>query len=254
MNRLFLRSPILPIIVSLLLHVGVIGIMLLGWESASEPKEIKRPNFVQAKLVKLDAQTKPKEPAKDKPNVVDLTQKRKEKERLEKLAEQKKQQALKQKVEEQKKAEAEKKRKEQERKANEAAEKQRQEQMRQQKEREALAQAKAVEQAQQLEASYAQTAQSYMGAIAQRIENNWSRPPSARSDMSCELLIKLVPTGRVINVDVTKSSGNSLFDRSAVQAVNKAEQFPEIKNMPSAVFERYYRELTLVFKPQDLRQ
>jgi TonB family C-terminal domain len=55
-------------------------------------------------------------------------------------------------------------------------------------------------------------------------------------------------------VDVIKSSGDSLFDRSAVQAVKKAEQFPEVKEMPREVFERFYRELNLVFRPQDLRQ
>src|SRR5690606_581859 len=47
------------------------------------------------------------------------------------------------------------------------------------------------------EAEYAATAQSYIGVISQRIEQNWSRPPSARNNMQCELLIKLVPTGRV---------------------------------------------------------
>lgn len=257
-------QAVLSIVVSVFLHAAVLGVFFIGWQPTPPPKEIKRPNFVQATLVKLEAQSKPEKPAPEKPNVVDLTKKREEQARLKKLEqEKKKQQALKKKQEEQKKREAEqkalaeKKRKEDEakkKKAEAEAEQKRQEQLRQLQEREQMERELAAERAAMLEASYAQTAQSYIGAIQQRIENNWSRPPSARNNMQCELLIKLVPTGRVINVDVIKSSGDSHFDRSAVQAVKKAEQFPEIKNMPTEVFERYYRELTLVFKPQDLRQ
>src|SRR5690606_4528896 len=99
---------------------------------------------------------------------------------------------------------------------------------RRQQEQQAFEQALAQEELQLAEQSYAVEAQSYMSAIAQRIEQNWSRPPSARNGMQCELRIQLVPTGRVVNVDVIKSSGDSLFDRSAVQAVKKAEQFPEV--------------------------
>ena len=110
------------------------------------------------------------------------------------------------------------------------------------------------EQGQLLEDTYATEAQSYVALISQRIEQNWSRPPSARTGMQCELLIRLVPTGQVVNVDIVKSSGNAAFDRSAIQAVNKVERFSEIQEMPLEVFERYYRELRLVFNPQDLRQ
>lgn len=256
-----------PIMVSVGLHALVIMAMLVGWSAEPTKKEVKRPNFVQAKLVKLDAQAQPKKPPQaDKPKIVDLTQKQKELDKQKKLAEQKRQQKIKQQeVEKKQKAEAERQKKDAERKAKEKAEaerkakaeaeQKRQEQVQRQKQQqEAFEQALAEEEMLLQEESYAVAAQSYMAAISQRIEQNWSRPPSARNDMECELLIKLVPTGRVINVDIVKSSGNELFDRSAVQAVQKAEQFPEIKEMKPEVFERYYRELNLVFRPQDLRQ
>ncbi len=264
-----LEKYVAPITVSVGLHGALLYFLLVGWQPERPPQEVKRPNFVQAKLVKLEDQTKREVPKPEKPQVVDLEKKRQEQEKQEQQrqqqAEQKKQQEIKRKEDEAKKvkAEAERKKKEQETKAKEAADKKarteaekkkQQEQQRKQNEQQAFEQALAQEEMRLQEESFAVTAQSYMSVISQRIEQNWSRPPSARNGMQCELRIQLVPTGRVVNVDVTQSSGNALFDLSAVQAVKKAEQFPEIKDMPPEVFERYYRELTLVFRPQDLRQ
>lgn len=264
----YLTKYAVPTVVSIGLHSIVILAMLIGWSAEPLKREVKRPNVVQATLVQLEAQTQPeKKPEANKPNIVDLTEKKKEAERQKQLAEQKRQQQVKRQqaeAEAKKKADAERKRQEQERQAKEKAEAERkaqqeaerkkQEQIRAQQEQEAFTRALEQENRQLLEESYAVAAQSYMSAISQRIEQHWSRPPSARNNMECELLIKLVPTGRVINVDIVRSSGNELFDRSAVQAVKKAEQFPIIREMKPEVFERYYRELNLVFRPQDLRQ
>ncbi len=104
------------------------------------------------------------------------------------------------------------------------------------------------------EAQMEEEALSYMELVQQKVQNNWNRPPSARSGMQCELLIQLVPTGRVVGVSVVKSSGNAAFDRSAEQAVRKAEVFPELKEMSPDVFEKYYRQMKLLFNPQDMRQ
>jgi colicin import membrane protein len=95
--------------------------------------------------------------------------------------------------------------------------------------------------------------QSYSALIAARIEQNWSRPPSARKGIQCELEIQMVPTGYVIDVQITKSSGNAAFDRSAVQAVKKIERFNEVKDIPSRIFEQYFRTFKLNFNPKDLR-
>jgi colicin import membrane protein len=262
-----LEKYVAPATLSVLLHGALLGFLFFGFAPAPKPPEVKVPNFVQAKLVTLEDQSKSQKPA-EKPKVVDLTQKRKEQERL---ARQKQQQELKRKQAEaqKQKAEAERKQKEKQKKAQEEAarkakaeaerkakaeEQRQQEQLRKQREQQAFETALAQEQAQLLEQSYAVTAQSYMSVIAQRVIENWSRPPSARNGMQCILLIKLVPTGRVVSVDVLKGSGNTSFDLSAVQAVKKVEQFTEIKDMPPEVFERHYREFELNFNPQDLRQ
>ena len=103
------------------------------------------------------------------------------------------------------------------------------------------------------EASDAQITASYVALIARVIEENWSRPPSARNEMEAELVIQLIPTGEVVSVSVASTSGQLAFDRSAVMAVQKAERFPELQDLPSRIFERNFRRLRLKFKPEDLR-
>lgn len=99
----------------------------------------------------------------------------------------------------------------------------------------------------------AEMSASFVALIQSTVVNYWSRPPSARNGMETELAIQLIPTGEVVNVTVIRSSGNTAFDRSAVNAVQKAGEFPELKQLPSAEFERTFRRFTMIFKPEDLR-
>jgi colicin import membrane protein len=94
---------------------------------------------------------------------------------------------------------------------------------------------------------------SYIALIARAVEDNWSRPPSARNGMEAELLLQLIPTGEVVSVTLARGSGNTAFDRSAVNAVEKAAQFPELQQLEPRLFEENFRRLRLKFKPEDLR-
>lgn len=96
-------------------------------------------------------------------------------------------------------------------------------------------------------------AASYAALIQQTVVNYWSRPPSARNGMEALLEVQLIPTGEVVNVRVLKGSGNLAFDRSAMNAVEKAGSFPELRNLPTREFERMFRRFNLRFKPEDLR-
>lgn len=86
-----------------------------------------------------------------------------------------------------------------------------------------------------------------------RITQNWRRPPSARNGMEALLTISLVPTGEVVGITVATSSGSSAFDRSAIAAVERVGQFPEVAVLSISDFERYFRRFPLRFRPEDLR-
>jgi colicin import membrane protein len=96
-------------------------------------------------------------------------------------------------------------------------------------------------------------AASYAALIQQTVVGYWSRPPSARNGMETLLQLQLIPTGEVVSVTILKGSGNSAFDRSAVNAVEKAGAFPELQQLPSGEFERNFRRFRLLFRPEDLR-
>ena len=92
--------------------------------------------------------------------------------------------------------------------------------------------------------------QVYITEIYFAIVQNWSRPPSARNDMSAIVLVELFPSGDLNSVGVIESSGDAAFDRSALNAVNRAAPFTVPDDL--ALFEARFRSFTLNFKPQDL--
>ena len=98
-----------------------------------------------------------------------------------------------------------------------------------------------------------QMSASYAASIRDTVESYWSAPPSARNGMEALLAIQLVPTGELVSVSVLRSSGSAAFDRSALNAVEKAAAFPELRNLPRREFERRFRRFQLLFRPETLR-
>ena len=92
----------------------------------------------------------------------------------------------------------------------------------------------------------------YAGIIRKIISQNWQIPPSARNGMSAVVRLQLVPTGEMVAVNIVQPSGDDVFDRSVLQAVERADRFPELQDLDNAVFERNFRTFTLVFRPEDL--
>ena len=283
-----LEGYIVPATVTLLLHAALLAALTMNWQSSQEPLVKPAPRHVKARIVSLEKsgakaaarpaapapkpqppkpepptpkpepptpkpeppkpeppkpkpappppkpqpkptpkpkpQPKPKpEPPKPDPKVQEEARK---KEQVRREAEQRQQQQREQQVREQKVRE-------------------------QQRLEQEMALAMAAEDEALAEGAETTT---YEEAIAMAIEDNWSRPPSARRDMQVVLRIQLIPTGEVVGVSVLKSSGDQAFDRSAINAVNKAARFPEVAEAPPQVFERRLRSLQLVFRPEDLRQ
>lgn len=99
----------------------------------------------------------------------------------------------------------------------------------------------------------AQMVQSISSLINSRVTSAWIRPPSARNGMKTKLRINFLPNGEVLKVEVTEGSGDLLFDQKAVDAVNKVRRIEELADVDSYTFERNFRQVDLIFNPQDLR-
>lgn len=116
-----------------------------------------------------------------------------------------------------------------------------------------LSESMAVESAAEVAVTAEEMAASYAALIQRAVIGYWSRPPSARNGMEVLLSVQLIPSGDVISVSVVKSSGSAAFDRSAINAVERAGSFPELKNLPIREFEKSFRRFRLLFRPEDLR-
>ncbi len=73
------------------------------------------------------------------------------------------------------------------------------------------------------------------GNIKRSIESNFNKV-GLPDGLECELRVRLVPGGEIIDVTLAKSSGNDIFDRRAVTATEKASPLPVPDDV--ATFER----------------
>jgi len=182
----------------------------------------------------------------------------KEKQRLEKVKKLKVKEAARlakiktQKIAEKKRQDDLRKAKEQKQKQEKLAEQQRQQALLDKQKADAVAKAAALEkQAAAVKAKAAQNRQatiSITAAIQQKVNNHWIKPLSVRKGLQCSVRVKLLPSGDVMDASVIKGSGDSIFDRSAENAVLKASPLPVPKDR--ALFARKFRTFTFIFKPE----
>ena len=222
-----------PLLLAALIHLAAVAALYVGWNPVKQETREFKPRIVQSQLLVLkpEVRQKPKaapvvtppppveaKPAPAKPKPAPVAQPkpppvdRREEERKREL--------------------------------------ERQRQRLQELARQSFAQALESEASELAEGDDDEVAASYRFGIYQRVVANWSRPLSARLGMQAKLIVELIPTGRVVSVTVVESSGNAEFDRSAEAAVNKAREF-EVP-AETEIFERHFRQFSLLFKPEDL--
>ena len=88
--------------------------------------------------------------------------------------------------------------------------------------------------------------QQYKAAIIARVTRNWVEPASAKPGIECEVLVKQIPGGDIVNVRVGRCNGDAAVIRSIEAAVYRASPLPPPPD-PS-LFER---NLRFTFKPEE---
>ncbi|TZG38815.1 cell envelope integrity protein TolA, partial [Halomonas eurihalina] len=97
-----------------------------------------------------------------------------------------------------------------------------------------------------------QAANGFINLVRQAVEQAWVIPPNVGNNANALVAIRLGPSGEVFSASIARSSGNSAFDRAAIQAVESAAPFSELRELPASV-QRDYREFNLNFRPGDIR-
>ena len=228
------RDYAVPLVLALVVHAAALFALAGGMSPEQALRETIKPSMIEARLLSLSppkpqARPKPVQPTVAPPRPAPEPTRRPRPEPAQAKPEPD--------------AEAEAKR------ARDQAERERAERLRALSER-SMAAALSDEAAGLADSAIEDAAMDYIYAIHRAVVEQWSRPQSARNDMQARLLVELVPSGDLLAVTLTESSGHAPFDRSAEAAVRKVGRF----EVPSdrALFEARFRKFALLFKPEDL--
>lgn len=111
----------------------------------------------------------------------------------------------------------------------------------------------AAQQAAQAAAKRAQVAgevDKYKALIINAISRQWILPENANSSLSSQFRIRLAPNGAVLEVSLTRSSGDLILDRSAQAAIYKASPLP-VPTDPTTF--DLFRDISLTVRPVNAR-
>lgn len=90
----------------------------------------------------------------------------------------------------------------------------------------------------------------YKALIIDAISRRWILPENASSNLSSQFRIRLAPDGAVLEVSLTRSSGDPILDRSAQSAIYKASPLP-VPSDPDTF--NLFRDISLTVRPENAR-
>jgi len=84
--------------------------------------------------------------------------------------------------------------------------------------------------------------------IQEKFINLWNKPFVLNENIQASIKLTLSPSGEILSSSLISSSGNKKFDESALKAVSKVNFLTELSKIKRTDFEKYFREIILVFK------
>ena len=89
----------------------------------------------------------------------------------------------------------------------------------------------------------------FSNLIIKAIQSAWIKPKNIQDGLICDLRMTVNKNGRVIKIDLIKSSGNIRFDNSALQAVRRVETFNFFSSIPKTIYEKEFQVIAISFNP-----
>ena len=100
-----------------------------------------------------------------------------------------------------------------------------------------------------LEVESASIQQKYASMVILMIENAWIKPRNIPKDLNAGLRLIVNKSGRILQSELVRSSGNLRFDNSALQAVSRADTFYFYDEIPDEIYKESFRIINLKFNP-----
>ncbi len=89
----------------------------------------------------------------------------------------------------------------------------------------------------------------FSSLIIQSLQSAWRKPINIQDGLICDLRITINKNGRIINVNLIKSSGNIRFDNSALMAVQRIETFNFFNSIPYNIYLSNFKNIVITFNP-----
>ena len=89
----------------------------------------------------------------------------------------------------------------------------------------------------------------YSSLIIQSLQSAWRKPINIQDGLVCDLRITINKNGRIINVNLIKSSGNIRFDNSAMKALQRIETFNFFDSIPYNTYLSNFKNIVITFNP-----
>ena len=85
--------------------------------------------------------------------------------------------------------------------------------------------------------------------IIENIQSAWRKPINIQDGLVCDLRLSINKNGRIIDINLIKSSGNLRFDNSAIKAVQRVETFSFLQDIPMSIYNSNFRSIVITFNP-----
>ena len=90
----------------------------------------------------------------------------------------------------------------------------------------------------------------FSNMMIQLIQSAWIKPQNIQDELVCNLRMLINKNGRIVKVDLIKSSGNIRFDNSAIKAISRVETFSFFNEIPFNLYQKNFKNIVITFNPQ----
>ncbi|MFL2704138.1 MAG: cell envelope integrity protein TolA [Gammaproteobacteria bacterium] len=89
----------------------------------------------------------------------------------------------------------------------------------------------------------------FSNMMIQLIQSAWIKPQNIQDGLVCNLRMVINKNGRIVAVDLIKSSGNIRFDNSAIKAISRVETFSFFNEIPFNLYQKNFKNIVITFNP-----
>ena len=89
----------------------------------------------------------------------------------------------------------------------------------------------------------------FSNMMIQLIQSAWIKPQNIQDGLVCNLRMLINKNGRIVKVDLIKSSGNIRFDNSAIKAISRVETFSFFDEIPFNLYQKNFKNIVITFNP-----